>query len=148
MAKRRQRTWATPWLRKALRRPRITARGPRRPVVKQEPDLPYLGPHTSKLERILARELTQRGIRWIPQVQVAGGRKMLGGMVVDFLLVDFRIWLRPHGEYWHGSTTARARDDLQKLLLEAGGYRVVDIWEGDILRDVKTALDGAIGRLP
>jgi very-short-patch-repair endonuclease len=79
---------------------------------------------------------------------MAGGRNLPGGLVVDFILPDYRVYLRVQGAYWHGAAGQMARDDMQKVMLTASqGYRVVDIYTPDILRDPNLALDLSLGVL-
>lgn len=144
--------WLTPkaknWLAPKISK---TANKARVPTIKVEEQLPDLGPHTSKVESRMAKALTRRGIAWIPQVSVAGGRAIAGGSVVDFVLPQHGIYIRVQGDYWHGTTEAKAKDDLQKTLIEGEArrrgqtIRVVDIWENEIMRNADRALMNNIG---
>ena len=71
-----------------------------------------------------------------------GGRLIVGGAVVDFLISGmsangYAVW-RIMGEYWHASPEVEQKDEDQRLRLlrmKVGGIpvtQVVDLWEGDV----------------
>lgn len=80
-----------------------------------------------------------------------GGRLRLGGAVVDFV-----VWLgskptvlRCHGDYWHSLKDRKLKDAVQLERLRAQGYRVADLWEGEIYQAwvdgrLKTFVDDSI----
>ena len=76
--------------------------------------------------------LTQRKIPFSFQTSLAGGFYELGGAVVDFILDELSIALRVMGEYWHKGIEKTGTDMLQKEMLTAMGYTVVDLLESDI----------------
>ncbi len=67
------------------------------------------------------------------QSSTMGGRLYLGGMVVDFEILNRTdpIAIRVQGGHWHSGGDVAAKDEAQKLALTAMGYKVVDIWEED-----------------
>ena len=92
-------------------------------------------------ERIVWKWLDEQGYRYITQGSEFGGRLVMGGAVVDFLVYDMSgltVALRVQGDYWHGPTFPgrQARDDEQFARLTARGYLVVDLWESDIYEAV------------
>lgn len=93
-------------------------------------------------ERIVWKWLEDNGYRYITQGAEFGGRLILGGAVVDFLVYDLAgrvTCLRVMGDYWHGPEFPgrKARDDEQFARLTARGYLVVDLWESDIYQAVE-----------
>lgn len=88
--------------------------------------------------------LDKRYILYDYQSAVMGGRRELGGAVVDFVIYGLgegvACW-RCQGEYWHSlSTRPRADADQKDRLLRAWWRgnkitKVVDLWEGDIYRE-------------
>ena len=97
----------------------------------------------STWEARVARALQQRAITFTPQVSYAGGSGVLGGMKVDFLLPDYNAILLVMGP-WHDFPQARARDELQRMYLQARGYTVIELWEQD-LEDIDAALQQKLG---
>jgi len=71
------------------------------------------------------------------QSSLMGGWYELGGSVVDMLFPERSLAWRIMGEYYHKLAAQRARDAVQRELLESQGWVVVDIW-GD---DIETRLD-------
>ena len=138
---------AAGWFKDPFKPKRTTrAGGMRRTQYKAQESLPYLGPHTSHPEQLLAAELTRRRIAWESQIDFAGGRSRLGGgMVVDFLLTDTRTIIRVQGVYWHSRAGSTGKDDAQAIYLKGKGYTVIDIFDLDIEDNVRAALDRALG---
>jgi len=124
---------------------KLTSTGPRRQVIHAEPALPELGPYSSLPEKIFARALMQRGIPFMTQVSVAGGRQAIGGFVLDFVLYTLGLVVRIQGDYWHTREGAIAKDAAQALLLKSRGQRLVDVWEHDILTRLDWVLREQIG---
>ena len=93
-------------------------------------------------ERIVWKWLIDQDYLFEAQRSEFGGRLVLGGAVVDFLVYDIAgrpVALRVMGDYWHGPKfpERQARDDEQFYRLTARGYLVVDLWEKDIYEAVK-----------
>jgi len=84
------------------------------------------------IEEIVVRWLERHKINYQFQTSLAGGFYELGGAVVDVLLPDRMLAWRVMGEYWHKGIQARAHDNIQRELLEAMGWVVVDLWGSDI----------------
>jgi hypothetical protein len=88
-------------------------------------------------ERIIWKWLEDSGHNYIAQEALMGGRLILGGAVVDFIVYDLArapVVLRVQGDYWHGplGPGKAGRDDEQSRRLTERGYIVVDLWESDI----------------
>lgn len=103
----------------------------------------------SSIELIVQNWLIKKGITDFEfQVSIGGGRYELGGAVVDCLSYERGLAWRLHGGYWHKGVEKEGTDLIQRELLVAQGWTVVDIWEDD-LRDparreytLNTALQG------
>lgn len=95
----------------------------------------------SDLEEIVYNWLSQKKINFQFQSSLAGGYYALGGAVIDFILEN-RIALRVHGEYWHRGVVPEGRDLMQKEILTAQGFIVVDLWG----EDLKSRLDETMQR--
>jgi hypothetical protein len=62
----------------------------------------------------LDRIQEQEGIGWEYQVPIYGGRRIAGGLVIDFVAYTpgRRTWISPQGRYWH---TGRNYDLMEEL---------------------------------
>ena len=98
----------------------------------------------SEPERMVKEWLDENNIIYREQVNIFGGRTEKGGAIVDFIISDVMIAIRVQGEYWHIGTAVEARDNLQKEMLTAQGYTVVDIQEEEIYRDVDYVMRKAL----
>ena len=85
----------------------------------------------SDLERIVYDWLIRRGVGFDFQTSLAGGHYALGGAVVDFLVEPNLAW-RVQGEYFHRGVEKTGSDIIQREMLTALGYTVVDILAGDL----------------
>ena len=98
-------------------------------------------------ERIIWKWLEDSGHLYDVQRAFAGGRRVAGGMMLDFYVYSLgvaRVVLRVQGEYWHRIRPGqRSKDDSQAFRLRAAGYIVVDLWEYDIYQ---AALADRVGR--
>ena len=87
-------------------------------------------------ERIIYKKLQEiyRGTsQFIFQREERGGRNLIGGFVIDFLIVDRSpyIALEILGNYWHQAYEKES--DLERsLAVQRVGYAYHEIWERDI----------------
>lgn len=110
----------------------------------------------TRCEVLLRRELWKRGHRYRLNVAKLPGRP-------DVVFVRERVAVFCDGDFWHGRNLAHriaklsqghnagywvakvqanvARDERQTLALEAEGWRVVRLWETEIVRNVAAAAD-------
>jgi len=87
----------------------------------------------SDIEMIVLRWLDGKGIvDYEFQSSLLGGYYELGGSVVDVLFPERLLAWRIQGDYWHKQISQRARDDIQREMLEAQGWTVIDIWGSDL----------------
>lgn len=99
----------------------------------------------SDIERLVAEWLDKHGVLYDFQSSLLGGRPEYGGIVADFILIEEGIVLRVQGEYWHHTTVEEeAEDREQRVILEAMGYRVVDLEEQDILDNLDLVMSKAM----
>lgn len=110
-------------------------------------ELALRGIVATDLEAIVFRWLETHGYRpdtdFSFQSGLFGGRATLGGQVADFIITTgqaYPLVIRVMGEYWHEAPEQQGKDDASKALLEAMGYRVVDVWQGDM----ETALNNTM----
>ena len=101
----------------------------------------------SSLELKVIEWLTKRQIHFNFQTVLMGGHFALGGAIVDFLFPDRMLAWRVQGGFWHQGVTKTGSDQIQRELLTAMGYVVVDIWEDDLEPDridytLELALEG------
>jgi len=99
------------------------------------------GVDASLPERIVWNWLEREGHHYEASYNLLGGRLMIGGAVVDFIVYDMAatpVALRVMGDYWHGPgfPDRQERDDEQAGSLRRLGYQVVDLWEHDIYEAV------------
>jgi len=91
-------------------------------------------PNATLPERIIYKKLQQMNVGFSYQRAEGGGRNIIGGFVVDFVITDFGvpgIGLEVFGEYWH-----QAKDqwkDLERAFALARlGYEYYEISELDV----------------
>lgn len=108
-------------------------------------------PDATTLELVIYLWLKQKGYRFEYQVQVNGGRRNVGGSVVDFVVNAGKTWAwRAQGSYFHSGFEQVGLDEMRKKLLigaYAGEYQidgVVDLWENAVYADRETVLSQAI----
>jgi hypothetical protein len=93
--------------------------------------------------------LQRKGIPFEFQVEVRGGRSSAGGSVVDFIVRSGRTWAWRIQTWYHTLPEKRARDEIQKRLLQGAlvqGYQidgVVDVWDMRIYQDKENTLTQA-----
>jgi len=96
------------------------------------------------IELIVLNWLDKRKIVYQFQTSLAGGFFELGGAVVDILLPEHGLAWRISGEYWHRGVVAEGRDAVQREMLEADGWIVVDIWGENILNRLDVTMKKAL----
>lgn len=108
-------------------------------------------PDATTPELIVYIWLSERGYDFEFQVEVNGGRRDVGGSVVDFVVRAGKEWaIRVQGNYWHDQVEQGGLDELRKRLLVGafvGKYQidgVVDLWEDDLYRDRETVMTMAL----
>jgi very-short-patch-repair endonuclease len=83
---------------------------------------------------LVDKKKLKENIDFLFQSSQFGGRRVLGGQVVDFLLIRQNVVWRIQGEFFHlRDPNKRAQDVTQKIKLIGQGYRVVDLWGVDLL---------------
>ena len=83
----------------------------------------------------LIRHGQKAGTDFIYQDPFFGGRRVLGGTVVDFYMPQRYLAWNPAGlQYHRTSTVDRARDALQKYMLAQKGITLIYLFETDLLQ--------------
>jgi len=87
----------------------------------------------SKPERMLYGWLIKHNISFAYQTNVAGGRAVPGGAVLDFVLYEraIPIVIRIQS-YWHMGAEMLLGDDIQLNMLQQMDFMVEDVWEWEI----------------
>ena len=98
----------------------------------------------SDIEKLVFMWLTRNKIPFEYQTSLAGGHFALGGSVVDFLLSDRMLAWRIQGSYWHRGVEKTGSDQIQKEMLNALGWTVVDLREDDLLSKLDATLIAAL----
>lgn len=84
------------------------------------------GKHASSYEYNFAAALDSFGMGYLFQVDYMGGRKLLGGLVLDFLVftrpLPTPVWI--NGEYWHQGGRTNVDFLQQTALLQLFGGRI------------------------
>jgi very-short-patch-repair endonuclease len=83
-------------------------------------------------ERIIYKALVERRIEFDFQSSFQGGRRELGGLAADFVMMDRPVIINPLGQMWHKGTANEVRDAVQNDLLRGMGYEVLMIWDYEI----------------
>lgn len=104
----------------------------------------------STLPEVVAIEwLSRHNTRWDFQVWVLGGRKVIGGQVLDLIVDAGRgvYVLEIQGQYWHNRPGKVLLDEAQKFAL-LGIYiwgkpvlKVIALWEQRIMAPIKSKRD-------
>jgi very-short-patch-repair endonuclease len=97
----------------------------------------------SPFEAELVRELTQRGVKVVPQIGTAGYRIDIG-VLDDALPGRFLCGIECDGVAYHSSETARDRDRLRQQVLEARGWVIHRVWSTDWFKDRQGQVDRLI----
>lgn len=83
-------------------------------------------------ERIVYKWLQTRRIPFDFQSSFFGGRRELGSLRADFVLLDRPLIINPLGRMWHDGQANRARDSIQNDQLYHRGYEVLMIWDDEV----------------
>jgi len=98
----------------------------------------------SDIEILVIRWLDKHGIEYQFQTSLMGGFYSLGGAVVDFIIPEGNLAWRVMGEYYHLQVEIRSHDAIQREMLTAMGFTVVDIWGEDVLKRIDVTLNKAL----
>ncbi len=81
------------------------------------------------------------------QSSLMGGRLSRGGLVMDFILLEFipQLAINVQGEYWHfGSSILATKDRLTKERIIALGMNAINVREQDLLDRLDYTMRNAI----
>lgn len=93
---------------------------------------------------LVKRKKMQEGSDFIYQSPRNGGRSVFGGSVVDFEITGARLFWRVQGERFHSSPDEFAHDQIQRLLLNRNGWKVIDLWAEDIASATSRVIEAAL----
>jgi len=100
-------------------------------------------PIMTNIEALVVGWLNRHKIEYQFQTSLSGGFYELGGAVVDFLVEPNLAW-RVMGEYWHQGVEKSGSDVIQREMLEAEGWIVIDLWGDDLENRLNETLTKAI----
>ena len=89
----------------------------------------------TNIELKIERELRERNISYQKQVPLC---KIA---IVDFYLPEYRVVIQCDGDYWHGLTGRKERDERQDNVLTFNGFNVYRFWEHEINESVRDCVD-------
>lgn len=81
----------------------------------------------TKIEKITQSFLEKMGLQFESQVPLEGVT------IADFYLRNSNTVIFCDGDYWHRKPEVAERDRRQNKILKEAGYRVIRLWEKDIL---------------
>ena len=91
--------------------------------------------------------MTRRGILFDAEVNKAGGTKFTGGIVSDFILRGRKVVVEVDGDYFHTLEGQQVKDNAKDIYYAQMGYRIVRIWEHDILNRLAWVVTERIGSI-
>lgn len=87
----------------------------------------------------------RRGVDFIFQYGISGGRSFLGGQVVDFYLpFKQHAWLVQGLRFHYVTPEQRKRDTVAKLVLVGMGLTVIELFEDDIIEHTVNTIEQAL----
>ena len=95
--------------------------------------LTAVGP--SSLEKTICQVIDVIGIAYETQVVFAGGK-----YVADIYIPEKKLVIECNGNYWHNLPERIKRDRKFEAFLTRNGYKVLWLWQRDILKDPEQAL--------
>jgi hypothetical protein len=91
---------------------------------------------------LVYRKHQVEGTDFIFQSSQFGGKRLFGGVVIDFWLLNLNMVWRVQGERFHKLEVADRVDDMaERLQMEQRGYVVVDLWVEDLNTRASYVLD-------
>ena len=127
---------------RAYRDPRLLTNLPKSAEQQFEEEYEAWGRGT-RPEFIVWRFLTENkhlveGVDFDFQSSRYGGRRLFGGIVIDFYIPFKQMVWRVQGEQFHMLQSAdRIKDEISRVRLEQEGFKVIDLW----VRDIETRPD-------
>jgi len=115
-------------------------------------------PRVSKIEDVVANELTKLGITFERQYGIRDPTTGRYRACVDFFLPDKQSVIEVNGTFWHADPRFYEHAQLTQAqlrtidrysekvnLLRESGLKLIEIWEFDITKDAPQAVRKAIG---
>ena len=85
------------------------------------------------IEMAVRHVLDRASVYYIPEF-------LISQMHVDIYVPECRLVIECDGDYWHRRRGASATDGKRDAALHGLGYRVVRLWESDVLKNAWAAL--------
>lgn len=83
----------------------------------------------SSLEKKVAKQLDDIGIRYIQQKKIFDGNR---SYYLDFYIPQYKLVIECNGNYWHNKDDRIIRDKKLKEYVESTGRKIIFIWEDEI----------------
>lgn len=93
-------------------------------------------PPDSEFEVAVGRVISEFGLRYVPQVGVAGFFIDIGVLAPESS-TEFLLGIECDGASYHSSKSARDRDRLRQEIIESRGWRIHRIWSTDWYQNQK-----------
>lgn len=82
----------------------------------------------TKPETLLEASFERFGLSFCPQ-------KSIAGIVLVDIFIEPNICIFIDGDYWHNYPLGLEKDQRQNKLLESWGYKIIRIWEHNVLNN-------------
>jgi very-short-patch-repair endonuclease len=93
-------------------------------------------PPGSEFEEAVGKVISEFGLRYVPQVGVAGFFIDIGVLAPESES-DFLLGIECDGASYHSSKSARDRDRLRQEIIESRGWKIHRIWSTDWYQNQK-----------
>lgn len=93
------------------------------------------GGKSSKIEEIMYRALSKKGIEVRRQYPIAGR------YLADFCIPSMKVIIECDGDYWHSLPEISERDKKRDLYLKKDGWKVLHFFEREIREDASSCVD-------
>lgn len=97
-------------------------------------------PPDSEFEEAVGKVVSELGLRYVPQVGVAGFFIDIGVLKPDSE-TDFLLGIECDGASYHSSKSARDRDRLRQEIIESRGWKIHRIWSTDWYQNQKYEIE-------
>lgn len=97
------------------------------------------------MEYLETRKHWKDGIDFKYQYNLFGGRTKYGGFVLDFFITRGQLAWNVQGLKYHlEKSRDRAKVQMQDAMLSGRGFRVISLWEGDLIERPDFTLEAAL----
>lgn len=96
----------------------------------------------SSIEKAIWKVLNKMKIEYKIQVSFNNGK-----FIVDIYIPDQRLIIECNGDYWHNLPRRKERDKKLKEYAISNDYKLIELWEDDIRKNAKQALENGLREL-